>query len=405
MLGAREKVAMHVNATVASTIPPRTLDDLNWLRGLAAVSVLAGHVRGLFFNELPPTASLFRRLVYLVTGFGHQAVVVFFVLSGFFVGTSVVVTTREGTWSWKRFALRRFTRLYVVLLPALALTAAWDLLGTNLFGLHAVYSGHIDAPFLTPPDVRVSLTLPVFLGNVAFLQDFAVVPFGSNGPLWSLSYEFWAYLTFPLLFRAAFGNAPPGLRVLSALSAGVVLLAFGEMFRFYFSVWALGAVVAFAWTVRPVAIKNPVVPVLVAVLFTAALLVARGRSLHRRLLEDFLLGVATALLVAVRLAAGAGRTAETRDRGALSRAYSRWGDVLAGFSYTLYASHYPLVTIMQAWLVGPRRWEPGPTLGALATLTGFGIIALYAYPLARLTEARTDDVRRWLERRLVRAEA
>jgi peptidoglycan/LPS O-acetylase OafA/YrhL len=387
---------MHVNRAVATTIPARALDDLNWMRALAAVNVLAGHVRGSFFVELPSKASLFARGAYLLTGFGHQAVIVFFVLSGFFIGTSVVATTRDGTWSWQRFALRRFTRLYVVLLPALALTAAWDSVGLSLFGMKGIYIGQINAPYLTLPDLRETFTLKVLLGNVAFLQELFVPPFGSNGPLWSLSYEFWAYLAFPLLFRAALGGSSVSVRTASAAAGVALFFVLGGKFPFYFSIWSLGALVAIGFNFRPMSVRSPVVSVAATAIFTMALLVARGQLLHRRLLEDFLLGAATALFVAVRLAVASGDQAQN---DAVSRAYTRWGDVLAGFSYTLYATHYPVVSFFQAALVGDHRWTPSPSRDLIALAVGVAIIALYVYPVARLTEARTDVVRRWLERR------
>ncbi len=135
-------------------------------------------------------------------------------------------------------------------------------------------------------------------------------------------------------------------------------------------------------------------------LFLGALLVARGRLLNLRRVEDLALGVATALLVAMLLAREAA-PGSVRE-GPLSRAYARWGDVVAGLSYTLYAAHYPVVAFLQAWLVGRTRWAPDLAHTSFALLIGAGIIVLYAYPLARITEARTDDVRRFLERRSLR---
>ena len=45
------------------------------------------------------------------------------------------------------------------------------------------------------------------MGNLFFLQTIFVPPFGSNAPLWSLSFEFWYYLLFPLcLFALSRGN-------------------------------------------------------------------------------------------------------------------------------------------------------------------------------------------------------
>ncbi|MDH5381801.1 MAG: acyltransferase family protein, partial [Cyclobacteriaceae bacterium] len=38
------------------------------------------------------------------------------------------------------------------------------------------------------------------MGNLGFLMKFYTPVFGSDGPLWSLAYEGWFYITFPLFF-------------------------------------------------------------------------------------------------------------------------------------------------------------------------------------------------------------
>src|ERR1035441_502485 len=53
------------------------------------------------------------------------------------------------------------------------------------------------------PSVALRSTLPAFFGNLFFLQSVVSPVFGSNGPLWSLSYEFWYYILFPVLMIAA----------------------------------------------------------------------------------------------------------------------------------------------------------------------------------------------------------
>ena len=71
---------------------------------------------------------------YLVSGLGHQWVIVFFVLSGYLVGGSVLRSVRTGSWSWRAYLLARLSRLYVVLLPALLLGGALDWLGMHMAG-------------------------------------------------------------------------------------------------------------------------------------------------------------------------------------------------------------------------------------------------------------------------------
>jgi len=100
-------------------------DRLDLVRGVAALVVLWGHVRGLLFlsgHELvhPWLAT---RALYFVTSLGYQAVMIFFVLSGFLISGSAIKACQEKRWSWRWYLTNRFTRLYVVLLPALVLGA------------------------------------------------------------------------------------------------------------------------------------------------------------------------------------------------------------------------------------------------------------------------------------------
>ena len=104
-------------------------DRLAWLdfaRGIAALTVCMGHVRSALFMDYVdlPDAGLATSLFYAWTGLGREAVMVFFVLSGFLVGGAVM---RAGpAFDWRTYAIARLSRLWVVLVPALLLTAALD---------------------------------------------------------------------------------------------------------------------------------------------------------------------------------------------------------------------------------------------------------------------------------------
>ncbi len=165
---------------------------LDMLRGLLALAVFLGHARGLFLADDPQIAhpNALAKLLYFLTGFGEQAVLGFFVLSGLLISGSVFETWQTGRWSWSRYLVDRLTRLLIVLVPALALSALWDLLGITLFGRLSVYGGNPSSGHVMIFDVAQRLTMPIFLGNVFFLQEIVVPPFGSDSALWSLGYEF-----------------------------------------------------------------------------------------------------------------------------------------------------------------------------------------------------------------------
>ena len=141
---------------------------LDIVRAMATLIVMLAHIRQLF--DLP-----------WIQDFGHQAVMVFFVLSGYVIAN--VADTRETT--PRGFLIARFGRLWSVAVPAMALTVVCDMVGRT-FGLHpAVYN-------LVPIDYPL-----IRLGAVlTFLSEswVSIVPF-SNFPMWSLSLEFWYYIT------------------------------------------------------------------------------------------------------------------------------------------------------------------------------------------------------------------
>jgi len=61
----------------------------DFLRGTSAVVVLTGHVRALtfvIFSGATQAVDIWGKAFYFLTGFSHQAVIIFFVLSGFYSG-------------------------------------------------------------------------------------------------------------------------------------------------------------------------------------------------------------------------------------------------------------------------------------------------------------------------------
>lgn len=89
---------------------------LDALRFIAAFMVLLSHSRSTFFpafgdlpaeqhNVLTMAFTLFCRL-------GHEAVVIFFVLSGFLVGGRGIERMQNGTMKVGSYAIDRFSRIY-----------------------------------------------------------------------------------------------------------------------------------------------------------------------------------------------------------------------------------------------------------------------------------------------------
>lgn len=357
---------------------------LDALRGLAASGVFASHWRDCLFQDYSQlhTQNPVLAVAYFVTGLGHQWVIVFFVLSGYLVGGSVLRQSSRGRWSWREYALNRLTRLYVVLVPALLLGGLIDLAGLHFFGVSDVYSAHHGMRLMTSAPAG-SLTLATLLGNYLFLQGIMVPVFGTNGPLWSLSYEFWYYAAFPLLFFAVIGRSSIPTRALSLLGFFAVLIFIGPKISFMGLIWLMG--VALHWLPAVHGSGKPMrftVLVIAATLTVACLAWCKGAKSR---LADYVLGVVVGLLLYCIL-----HFAEAAPSGWIRTAiqYS------AKSSYTLYLVHLPLLVLITAW-IGELRWRPN---WRTASYGGFVFIAglLYSAGVYATFERHTNLFRKWV---------
>lgn len=382
---------------------------LDIARGVAALLVYIGHWRGLFFVRYqdcllrgPLTAAM-----YAATSSGRKCVMVFFVLSGFLIATSIVQAMASGRWSWGVYLRNRLTRLYVVLVPALLLTALWDHLGFALAGTKGIYAGSHVPYAIMWYDVPSRSGIGTFLGSLFYLQQVwaphrvphgllweAIPEYGSNVPLWSLSHEFWYYMAFPALLVALRRGATPRARLLCGLAGVAMLVLVRGQIALYFLVWLMGAAVSIA----PPVPRRLRVPATVAcfVAFAAAMAIPPHGVLFTQKVVDFLNGITFTGVVHCILSA--------EDRPAPPR-YLRVSQVLAGSSYTLYLVHVPVLVLANALMVNQvMTWQPD----AHHLLTALPILILvpgYALLLAHFTEARTDQFRRWIERLTARPAA
>jgi peptidoglycan/LPS O-acetylase OafA/YrhL len=373
-------------------------DHLDLIRGAAAVAVLIYHVRYRFFFDYADVSDPgpLQKAFYALTAFGHDAVVVFFVLSGYFISSSILRDCASGRWSWRRYLTNRFVRLYVVLLPGLALTAFWDRLGIALYPANPIYTGEARPWRHDFFPIADRLGWKPLLGNLCFLQTVRVPPYGSNDPLWSLTYEFWYYLLFPCAWLGLFGRSVRWWKRAAYLAACVGgLFALGRGIALYFPVWLMGTAVYLLPRTPWLAGRARAATGLGGFLFLAAVSATHVGSIRAALGDsvvaaDYVTGLSFAAFLYLILqsrAASAGAT------------YSRFAKGLAGMSYTLYVIHMALLVFLRAALLPNAPWSPD----AFHMAAGAALVCLslaYAAGVARLTERHTDAVRAFVWQRL-----
>jgi peptidoglycan/LPS O-acetylase OafA/YrhL len=402
-LTSNDQLNSRVGATPRNIFRPVDLSPdasgyLDIIRSLAAITVMFGHCRAFYFVDYqhvaPSVNSLPVRALYFLTGFGHQAVMVFFVLSGLFISSSVLRSLNQSTWRWRNYIVDRGVRLYLVLVPGLLLGALWDLVGVHFFNHSGIYSAPLAAFGDGIPAQRLNLSS--FFGCLFFLQTRFTTVLGSNGPLWSLFNEFWYYVLFPVLIAL----------ILSAKSRSfTVVLYFGiAIFAVWvlggalpgFVVWLAGACVALTSRYFRFAVSRnwPVILYTLGAAALAATCLFVARAQRGSLGSDLAVGLSVALLthgiVQLRV-----------PLGLIGR---RLAKTFAGFSYSLYVLHFPVLLLIRAKWLPTFRWQPD----ALHLLLGACIasaVLVYAFAIAQVTEQKTSVVRMWVRRQFAAAPA
>jgi peptidoglycan/LPS O-acetylase OafA/YrhL len=367
------------NHTVFSAHTRAASAHIDAMRGIAALLVFVGHWRSYFFVDYPYVkhANALLTIAYFVTGLGHEAVIIFFVLSGYLVGGSVLRQMRVDCWSWGSYLFARLTRLYLVLTPALLLGLLWDLWTLHHFGVGSAF---------TSPDLRRRLSATVMAGNYLFLQGILVPTFGTNDPLWSLSYEFCYYIAFPFMVIVTLKRLAWPRRVISAGVLFILGIFVGEVISLYFLIWLMGAALYFIPQLSGGGRTVRYAAWLAAFLALSGALIFDKTSHGSILNKDLYLGTAVSALLYVILCCA---------RGPLSSPYIVASQHLARSSYTLYLVHVPIFVFLSAWLAR-QRIQPWDRTFPFVFAIGIGVF-LYAQLVWWLFEARTESIRSWLK--------
>jgi peptidoglycan/LPS O-acetylase OafA/YrhL len=218
----------------------------DFIRGCAALAVFIGHARVLFLSSIVAEIGLVSKTRVspaLTTtesiSCSHQAVIIFFVVSGYFVGGSVIRGLRSNTWSSTDYIIQRLTRLWTVLVPALALTTLLDLTGISIFGTDGIYGAPLGQRMVFP-NILDRLTIETFISNLCFIQVIAAPTYGTNSPLWTLAYEFWFYLSFPFLAMALWRQTALQKRLTCFAALTMIGFFVGWHISLYFLFWLAG---------------------------------------------------------------------------------------------------------------------------------------------------------------------
>jgi peptidoglycan/LPS O-acetylase OafA/YrhL len=349
---------------------------LDLVRFIAAVLVYLWHSNQTFLIASGLPASQY----------GHSAVVVFFVLSGFVI--AFVTATKENTAA--DYMAGRVSRVFSVAVPAVVLTVLLDSIGRVFYP--AIYSYPYDQ-FLA----RIVGSL--LMANEVWL--ISITSF-SNVPYWSICYEWWYYVTFGMVMFF-----PRRLGMWLALALALVI---GPKLILLAPIWWMG-VLLYRWSGLlnlPIAASWAMVGVssLGIVLFHRLSMMglaegwlerlighdlAFSLAFSKRVFADYVLG----MLVFVNFA---GMRNVLAVNGCWLVAMAKPVRFFANFTFTLYLLHQPLFLFWAALVRGnpnaPWYWLSVTVL----TMLSVGIVGTF-------TENRRHTLRAWMRPLFRRLEA
>jgi peptidoglycan/LPS O-acetylase OafA/YrhL/protein-tyrosine-phosphatase len=313
---------------------------------------------------------------------GHEAVIIFFVLSGYVIAYARDIKERTLT----HYTVARAARIYSVVLPALFLTGVLDYIG---YAIH---------PEAYPTGAQAWDQIPQrIIGSLLFLNQawfVSMQPF-SNVPYWSLGYEVWYYVGFACIAYLE-GRQGRWLFILVALLIGpkVLLLMplwWGGVYIYrsrrlreisYGAAWAvvLGSVLGGAAYLEfhLAAWAESVTLFLVGAEWTRELVSCK------HFLSDYYLG----LCIAAHCVGARAICERHQDFPAFCVPLIR---AMAGSTFTLYLLHRPLILFYSS-VFHVESAGPGLYAGLLA------LIVATTYVISLFTEQKKHVLKRWLTR-------
>ena len=375
--------------TTKLTTPLRQrIGFLDGLRGLAALYVMLGHARWLLwegfsesFVHHPERYSLLGKIAAyasLSLYYGHQAVIFFFVLSGFVIhmrySQSILENKTTATFDLIPFFIRRLRRIYPVFLFAMLLTLVLDQVGMSQH--YAIYF-HTTPYDLINQNVTPDFSLQTGLANLTLLPVASY--WGSNSPVWSLRFEWCFYLIYPLFwlvtrYSLKIASAAVFLLFLMSLLGWLGPAGLIEIVLSAFPAWWLGAMLADVCTGR-LKLRFSQIAWLAGLFVILPFLVAPLVNIEQSL-QDLLWAFGFTGLIAACLA--------WQNRGG-SLAYLERLRFLGDISYDLYVIHFPILVLMGGWLMSQ---SPDHTLPQEFTWIFIGAVVCIgaAYVVHRFVE-------------------
>lgn len=369
---------------MASKLEPNISDLMDSLRGTSALIVALVHSFQIFCL---PYFGLYGFPHLFTSWLATYAVITFFIVSGFMICLSVSNHSDTNGFKAVNFFKARFFRIYPPLLASLLLCIGIFLL-MNYFQIHGSESFRLGGELFLSRE-KVQFEWERFIPTLLLIYSIvpgASPPLSINGPLWSLSYEWWFYLFAMLVAHAAI-NKTAQLRYFPVI---VILVLFllspaGLLLWIYLLVWCSGYLLAYLYRSGGLLKHHLSLVLLFFIVLCILGIIGVGQEKTLVYLSEPLQRYGnpahkTMMFVGFILAALIG----LMIRG---KVHVRFFSGMARYSYTLYLIHFPIqllaLGLFHQYLVN-KHWGISLLAGGTVTL----LAVATASQLAKVVESR-----------------
>ncbi len=341
---------------------------------------------------------------------GGVAVLLFFTLSGMLIANSLIRKVRNPAYRFKNFFVDRFSRIYSGLVPAMLFSACFAAL---IYFTNYPYFDYLSSMQSPPSLLNFVMTLGMLHRfPVAFFSSLlsplgilfplpSVTPFGFNGLLWTLAVEWWIYMfvgwivigSLAFMGKRKRNVAYTILFLVIAAFLAFIMAGFMQEFSSVIIVWFAGALMMFAVSseaVRSSFSGHRSANVLVLLLFLAlgcAVFYAYAAFAWTGQYYDVFLGLALGVVVFVGILFLNRSENGSFLKQVLNGRVGGWVAVGAGFSYTLFLTHYPIIIFLNGLNLTVDRVVMLLVILFITNLTAFLMAAFTEQKHRNLAEA------------------
>lgn len=348
------------------------------IRGAAALVVAAAHMWQVFLYPLDKETGVFN----VLGGLACWSVATFFALSGILIAWSIKRRSEDGGFDFYDFMAARVLRIYPPLVASVLVTIGVVLIiqGFELYG---------SENYLWPGDeafAREKAELEWSAVWTTLALTYNLVPghrfLSFNGPLWSLSYEFWLYVLAGLSCAAWLNRA--WYAAIGAVVLIVMMFVVAHPTPPFWSVsavWWAGFAVGWFWPAIERIQRRFIVLLRVGLIVTAVAVAGAD-------LQEFLIGgyVGTRQNTFYVLFSGAILCVVALMMMSDVTPW-QWLIKTGAFSYTLYLIHFPLLMLMLS-LFRPLIAPFGPAGHVVLAIGALVAVVSVSHRLGKVVENR-----------------